>query len=91
MKIYDLDLNEEVDILKIWDKEYKIWDIPPKIIREIIEIPTIFTSNDAFINKWVIVIEKILKLKNKEVNMENFSVKHIEKIIKIISNRIKND
>jgi len=91
MKVYDLDLNEQVDIIKIWDNEYKIWDIPPKIINEIIKIPTIFTSDKTFFFKWIKIIEKILKIKNTDLNMDDFTVKHIKKIIEIISNRVKND
>lgn len=91
MEVYDLDLNEQIDILKVWGKEYKIWDIPPLIIKEIIEIPTVFASDKSFFFKWVKIIERILKIKNTEVNMDDFTAIHIEKIITIISNRIKND
>ena len=91
MKVYDLDLNEQIDILKIWNKEYKIWDIPPKIIKEIQNIPTKFISDENFFKKWRKIIKEILELKNDNVEMENFTTKHIKEIIKIIFNRITND
>lgn len=88
MEIYDLDIDEKIDIIKIWDNEYKIWDIKPSIIKKIQNIPTIFIWDKKFLEKWKKIIEEILLMKNKEVDMSDFSEKHISKMISIISKRI---
>lgn len=90
MKIYNLDLNEEIDILRIWWKDYKIWDIKPKTIEEILKLPTIFIWHKKFLQKWREIIIWILEVKNDEIDLSIISEKHIMQIIEIISKKIKN-
>lgn len=90
MKIYNLDENEKVDIIIINWKNYEIWDIKPKILEKIKNLPTIWIWHKKFLQKWREIVFEILEMKNSEIDYENISEKHILQIIEIISNRIKN-
>lgn len=89
MQIYDLDINEDFDILKVWDREYKVGDVPIWIYDKIQKMSTRFSSDKNFIKKWREVIIEYLKIKNKVVEENKISTKHIMKMIEIISNKIK--
>ena len=88
MAIYDLDKNEEIDIIKINDKEYKVWDIPPEIIRKILKINTMFTSEDKLYKERKNIMEEILKIRDDDVNLEYVSKDKILAFAVYIQNKI---
>ena len=85
---HDLDKNEEVDIIKINDIEYKVWDIPPEIIRRILKVNTLFTSEEKLYEEWENIMEEILRIRNKEVNLKYVSKDKILAFAVYIQNKI---
>ena len=90
MQIYDLDVNEKPDVVIVGGVKYEIWDIPPSIYAKIQKISTKITTDEYFMNKWKDIIEELLKIRNKDVNIKYNNTTHILKIIEIITHKIRN-
>lgn len=90
MQVFNLDENDDADIIIIWNAKYEIWDIPVRIYEKIQGIKTRLLSEQMIANKWKKVIIELLEIKNKVVEKDKISDKHILKLIEIISNKIKN-
>ena len=90
MKIYDLDVDEKFDIIKIWKREYEIWDVPVWIFERIQKINTSFITDNKLFEKWRWIIIDMLEVRNKDVDISKLRESHILQIIKIISDKIKN-
>lgn len=89
MKIYDLDVNEKFDIIKIGERDYKIGDIPVWIYKKIQWLNTWFSSDRKFFEKWKEIIIEMLEIKNEDIDVSKLRKQHILKIIDIILNKIK--
>ena len=69
---YDLDQNEEIDIIIINWKEYKVGDIPTYLMEKIQKIKTWFFGKNN-IEVWKPIIEEIIWIKNKDFKIENLT------------------
>lgn len=88
MAIYDLDKNEEIDYIKINWIEYQIWDIPLDIENDILKIST-FTKEEKLVKQWKKIMYRILKIRNKDVNIEDISIEKIKAFIIYLKNKIE--
>ena len=88
MAIYDLDLNEEIDTIKINGVEYKVWDIPERIIEKIMNIK-VWIFNNNIIEKWKPICKEILEIRNKNVDIDNITKEKMFAFIQYIKNKIQ--
>ena len=80
MAIYDLDINEEIDQIKINWVEYEVWDIPVRIIEKIMDIKVWFFKKDMLI-QWRPICKEILEIRNKNVDIENITKDKLQAFI----------
>lgn len=82
---YNLDIDEQIDTLSLYWKEYEIWDIPLEICQDIVDIDT--TKNTK--QQWIPIIESILKLRNElNIDLWKISDDKLTKIIQLISLKV---
>jgi len=72
MTIYNLDANEEIDLIKINGIEYEVWDIPIAIIEKILNIKTWIFKRDL-VDQWKPICKEILEIRNKNVDVSNIT------------------
>lgn len=72
MAKYNLDADEEIDIFTINWIEYEVWDIPMRIIENILEIKTWFFKKDI-VEQWKPICQDILEIRNKDVDISNLT------------------
>lgn len=85
---YDLDQNEEIDIIIMNWQEYKIWDIPLVLMEKILKINTgIFSWNTA--EKLRPIINEIVLIKNKDFKIETLTDEKIFNFFRMLNLKIE--
>jgi hypothetical protein len=88
MAVYNLDINEEIDYIKINWIDYEIWDIPVKIIEKVMTIKTWLFRKDI-IEQWRPICQEILELRNKNIDLSNITKEKLFAFIGFIQWKIQ--
>jgi hypothetical protein len=87
MAVYDLDVNEQIDIIKINWRDYEIWDIPIYILEKVNKIKWWFFRKEK-IEDWIPIFTEILEIRNDNVDLKKLTSKKLSQLILIIKNKI---
>lgn len=90
MAKYNLDANEEIDLIKINGIEYEVWDIPIRIIEKILIIKTWLFRKDL-LEQWRPICQEILEMRNKDVDVSNMTKDKLFAFITYVKWKIQKD
>lgn len=88
MAVYNLDINEEIDNIKINGVDYEVGDIPVRIIEKIMQIKTGFFRKDI-VEQWKPICQEILEIRNKNVDVSNITKDKMFAFITYINNKLE--
>lgn len=88
-KIINLDLGEEIDVIKLNGREYEIGDLPLLVLQKVNNVDT--TGGLAvLLQEWRAIAKEILEIRNDAVNMDAVTDEKLTAFIKYILDKVKN-
>lgn len=86
-KVIDLDLNEDIDYIKLNGREYQIGIIPQRLLERVNAIDTTKGLDDLLI-QWRDLAKDILEVRNDVINMDHITDEKLGAFIKYILDKV---